>query len=347
MRIIGIESTAHTFGVGIYDSEADALIANAKALYKAPPGEGLIPRVVADHHSHKAAEVIGQAMEQAGGGAGKEGFSLQDIGAVAYSAGPGLGACLQTGATAAAFIAEEYGIPLVPVNHCHAHYEVARWQCGYADPLALYVSGGNTQIIVGTKGSGRGEPAFGPPFRVLGETLDIGVGNLFDTFARSLDVEWAHGSVVARMAMQGKEYHELPYTVKGMNFAFSGLLTAASKKAGSVPDNDLCYSLMETAFAELCEATERALMLTRKKEIVVCGGVAQNPVLVAKVKAMSGTHGAEAGTCEGQYNADNGAMIALAGARLLEQGVKLEPDAVWVDQKWRIDQVGWQSQPVG
>jgi N6-L-threonylcarbamoyladenine synthase len=339
MRILGIESTAHTFGAGVYDSAADAMLANPKAFYKAPPGQGMIPIVVAEHHRTLGSGVIKQALEQAGLASGRSGpLGWKDINAISYAAGPGLGPCLQMGASAAAFLAGLHSKPLVPVHHGPAHIEAARWQSKFDDPLVLYVSGGNTQILTGTKKGAM----FGPPFTVLGETLDIGVGNLFDSFARELKLEFAHGSMVAKMAALGQNYHELPYTVKGMNFAFSGLLTSASKLAGKVEANDLCYSLMETAFAELCEASERALLLTSKSEVVVCGGVAQNTVLMGKMKSMTALHGAVCSTCENQYNADNGGMIALLGARELgRKGKKaaISPKDVWYEQKWRIDQV--------
>ncbi len=346
MRILGIESTAHTFGAGVYDGEKDALLSNVKAFYKAPPGEGMIPRVVAEHHGEHGARIVKQAMEEAGKkleamGASRNAGSLDfpSLDAVAYSCGPGLGPCLQTGLVAASFIGQKYGLPLVPVNHCHAHIEVGRWQCKFNDPLVLYVSGGNTQIITGTERKMKGSVSYGPPFSVLGETLDIGVGNLFDSFAREMKIPFAHGSVVAQKAMLGKNYHPLPYTIKGMNFTFSGLLTSAGKMIGHADDNDLCYSLMETAFAELAEGTERALMLTGKKEVLVCGGVAQNTVLMDKIKTMAALHGATGGTCENQYNADNGAMIALTGAMMLAQGKKMDAKDAWIDQKYRIDMV--------
>jgi N6-L-threonylcarbamoyladenine synthase len=339
MKILGIESTAHTFGVGVYDSGTDAILANPKAFYKAPAGQGMIPIVVAEHHRQHAPQIIKQAMEQAGLCIGQPSALMwKDIGAISYSAGPGLGPCLQIGASAAAFLAGLHAKPLVPVHHGHAHVEAAVWQTKFKDPLVLYVSGGNTQIITGTKT----KSSFGPPFVVLGETLDIGVGNLFDAFARELKLEFAHGSVVAKMAALGKNYHELPYTVKGMNFAFSGLLTYAAKRVGHVEANDLCFSLMETAFAELCEASERALLMADKREVVVCGGVAQNAVLMEKMKQMAGLHGAKCSTCENQYNADNGGMIALLGARELKRkGRKaaIAPEKMWYEQKWRIDQI--------
>lgn len=331
MRILGIESTAHTFGVGIYDSQADAMLANPKAFYKSPPGQGMIPVVVAEHHKKLGPGVIEEALKQS-----RTDWSQIDV--IAYSAAPGLGPCLAVGAREAARLARQYAKPLIPVYHGHAHIEAARWQTKFEDPLVLYVSGGNTQIIAGS----RTKKSFGPPFVVLGETLDIGVGNLFDAFARELKLEFAHGSAVARMAAQGKHYHELPYTMKGMNFAFSGLLTYAAKRVGQIDANDLCFSLMETAFAELCEASERALLMSAKTEVIVCGGVAQNPVLMDKMTKMAALHGAACGTCENQYNADNGAMIALLGAREWERkGRKaaIPPEKSWYEQKMRIEQV--------
>ena len=325
MKILGIESTAHTFGVGIYDSKK--ILANEKAYFK-PLNEGIVPRKAAEHHAANADKIIASALQKAK-------LKMKNIDCIAYSAGPGLGPCLQTGATAAAFLAKKFDLPLIPVNHCHAHIAIAKWQTKFSDPLILYVSGGNTQIIVGAK---RGK-YFGPPFSVMGETLDIGLGNLFDMFSRELGDEFGHGSVIAAKASMGKNYHLLPYTVKGMNFAFSGLFTYAKKRIGKIEENDLCYSLMETAFCELCEATERALMLTGKKEIIVCGGVAQNTELIKKVKLMAKAHGAKADTCDNAYNADNGAMIAYAGFLELNRGKQIKPQDFWVDQKWRIDQL--------
>ncbi|MFH0927362.1 MAG: KEOPS complex N(6)-L-threonylcarbamoyladenine synthase Kae1 [Candidatus Micrarchaeota archaeon] len=325
--ILGIESTAHTFGVGIYDSKKDRLLSNEKAYYK-PINEGIVPRKAAEHHCENAAHTIEAALKSAH-------VKMGDLDAAAYSAGPGLGPCLQVGASAAAFLAQKFDLPLVPVNHPHAHIAIARWQTGFSDPLVLYVSGGNTQIICGTK---KGK-FFGPPFSVMGETLDIGLGNLFDMLSREMGDEFSHGSVVAAKAMKGKNYALMPYTVKGMNFAFSGLFTYAKKLIGKMDENDLCYSLMETAFCELCEAAERALMLTGKKEVVVCGGVAQNSQLMKKVKIMAKAHKAKAGTCENIYNADNGAMIAYAGFLEFERGKKISARDFWADQKWRVDMV--------
>ncbi|MEM4208998.1 MAG: hypothetical protein QW833_01255, partial [Candidatus Anstonellaceae archaeon] len=154
---------------------------------------------------------------------------------------------------------------------------------------------------------------------------------------RKLGEEFGHGSIVAKLASEGKNFYNMPYTIKGMNFSFSGLYTYATKLIGKIPKEDLCYSLMEVAFDELCEATERALMLTRKKQIIVCGGVAQNKELIKKLTQMASEHGVEVKTSEDQYNADNGAMIAVCASKLTEYAI--ESEEVFYDQKWRIDQL--------
>ena len=134
------------------------------------------------------------------------------------------------------------------MNHSVAHAEITKHEAKLKDPIILYVSGGNSQILKLTA----------EPFRhyqVLGETFDIGVGNMLDNFARSIKLKPAWGSTVAQLAEKGK-YVRMPYTVKGMDFAFAGLLTYASELAGKESKEDLCHSIQETAYAMLCEATE-------------------------------------------------------------------------------------------
>lgn len=335
MLILGFESTAHTFGVGIYDSGSNSILANKKAFYKSL-NEGIVPRKAADHHAQNGSRVLHEALAEAGAGIG-------DIDIFSYAAGPGLGPCLKTGFASAKYLSLMHNKPLVPVNHCHAHIETSRWQLKMENPLALYVSGGNTQIVGGSKIKIKNAPAFpfGPPFRVFGETLDIGVGNLFDSFARELGEEFAHGSILAQKAEKGKNYVDLPYTVKGMNFAFSGLFTAATKKIRQpgIDTNDLCFSLMETAFSELCEATERALLMSGKKELLVAGGVAQNRVLCGKLRMMAEENDAIFGVADNQFNADNGAMIAQTGYVQFKRGKAIAKKAAFSRQKWRIDEV--------
>ncbi len=309
MLCLGIESTAHTLGIGIFRGTKP--LSNAKRAYK-PVNEGIIPRKAADYHSQEFAPLLSESLSRAG-------VKLKDIDLFAFSQGPGIGQCLRTSCAAAKYLALKYEKPIIGVNHCAAHVEISKLCAGFSDPLVLYVSGGNTQIIIeeeaGSEKAGRDKEkgARGKKrYHVLGETLDIGVGNLFDNFGRALGLEYAHGSVLEEIAKKGK-YVELPYTVKGMNMLFTGLQTAAEKKLATASKEDVTYSLMETSFAMLTEATERGLCLTKKKEVLVCGGVACNKKLQGMLASMAGEQGAKFGVAPNEFNADNGAMIAYAG----------------------------------
>jgi glycoprotease/Kae1 family metallohydrolase len=223
------------------------------------------------------------------------------------------------------------GKPLVGVNHCVAHVEVGRMATGAVDPLTLYVSGGNT--IVSGYESGR--------YRIFGETLDIAVGNCFDTFAREAGLEYPGGPDIERNAALGEKLIQLPYSVKGMDLSFSGLLTAitAELRTGRHSVEDLCFSLQETAYAMLGEVTERALAHTGKPELLLTGGVAANKRLGSMVREIAWEHGAEPYVVPIRLAADNGAMIAWTGIVAYRAGHVTPLAESHVNPSWRMDQV--------
>ena len=296
MKVLGIECTAHTLSMGVVEN--GRVLSNVIDTYSGA-SEGLIPRKMADHHAEAFARVLAGSLAGAG-------IQMDDVGLVAFSQGPGIGAPLSVGIAGAKYLALSHGKPIVGVNHCYAHAKISEHLCGMARPLVLYLSGGNSQILL--------EDADGY-YGVLGETLDIGIGNLFDSFARAIKMEHAHGSALSQLAEGGK-YVPLPYSVKGMNLVFSGLLTAAEKASKKHPHRDVAHSLMETSFAMTCEIAERALFLSRKKSLLVCGGVAQNRRLQGMLKTMCGDDGVRFGVAPDEFNRDNGAMIAYAGSLL-------------------------------
>ncbi|MEM3781334.1 MAG: KEOPS complex N(6)-L-threonylcarbamoyladenine synthase Kae1 [Candidatus Micrarchaeaceae archaeon] len=324
MIVIGIESSAHTFGVGIFDTTSQKILANEKEMYNVR-GTGMIPAEVSEFHSKNAAKVIRRALHSAG-------VKPEDIGCVGYTKGPGIGTCLQIGMLSAKALAYALNVPLVPVNHAVAHIEIAKAHAKLSDPIAVYVSGGNSQIL----------KLSGSHYSVLGETFDIGVGNMLDSFARAAHLVPAWGSTVAKLAKRGN-YIEMPYTVKGMDFTFTGLLTHAKKQIGKASIEDICYSLQETAFAMICEAAERALLLTNSKELCVCGGVAQSDRLRQMLGLLSKEHGAKFGYAPNEYNADNGAMIAYVAGKAAEHGYAVPVDGASVEQRYRIEEaMVWQ-----
>ena len=128
---------------------------------------------------------------------------------ISFSKGPGLGHCLRIGAVVARSLSTLLKIPIIGVNHCVAHVEIGKLTSGFKDPVTLYVSGANTQILA--MASGR--------YRVFGETLDIGVGNFLDSFGRVLGLGFPAGPKIEVLSLKGKNLIDLPYSIKGMDFA--------------------------------------------------------------------------------------------------------------------------------
>jgi len=195
--------------------------------------------------------------------------------------------------------------PLIPVNHCIAHLEIGRILTSARDPILLYASGANTQII--------GYEA--KKYRVFGETLDTGIGNFLDSFGRVLGLGFPAGPKIEELARQSNNYVKLPYSVKGMDVSFSGMLTNLKHKIkeGKYSKQDLCFSVQETSFAMLVEVTERALAHTDKKEVILGGGVACNKRLQEMMKIMCEERGAKSFVVPNEFLVDNAAMIAING----------------------------------
>jgi N6-L-threonylcarbamoyladenine synthase/N6-L-threonylcarbamoyladenine synthase/protein kinase Bud32 len=318
---LGIEGTAHTVGVGIVD-ETCRVLANVYDMVK-PERGGIHPREAANHHAEVVVPLIRQAADLAG-------IRLPEIDVVAFSQGPGLGPCLRTVATAARALALSLDRPIVGVNHCVAHLEIGRGVTAAKDPVLLYVSGGNTQVIAFARGR----------YRVFGETLDIGLGNMLDKFARECGLPFPGGPILEKLARDGKEFLPLPYSVKGMDVAFSGMLTAALalRKQGASME-DLAFSIQETAFAMLTEVAERAMAHLDNAEVLLGGGVARNARLQEMVARMAVDRGAEMFVPPGDLCIDNGAMIAWTGLQMYRGGVRVTIEDTVVNQRFRTDEV--------
>jgi N6-L-threonylcarbamoyladenine synthase/protein kinase Bud32 len=323
---LGIESTADDFSAAILSFDGN-ILSNVNDVY-IPHKGGIHPREAARHHAEVAEKVLAEAFKKAE-------IKPQDVNLVAFSQGPGLGPCLRTGATAARALAAYLGVPLVGVNHCVAHIEVGKLATGARDPVTLYVSGGNT--IVSAYEAGR--------YRVFGETLDIAVGNCLDVFAREVGLKQRRGAplgaIVEELAGNGKRFVPLPYTVKGMDLSFSGLLTAAVQafREKKFALEDVCFSLQEVVFSMLTEVTERALAHTEKREVLLTGGVAANKRLQSMLRVISKEHDARFCAVPRGLAADNGAMIAWTGILAYKNGLSTPIDGSYVNVKWRLEDV--------
>jgi N6-L-threonylcarbamoyladenine synthase len=322
MLCLGIESTAHTLGIGIVD-EKGKVLANEKATFTTEKG-GIHPRKAAEHHLLMYSFVLERALKTAK-------VKLSDIDLISFAQGPGLGACLRVGAVAARSLASLLNNPIIGVNHCCAHVSIGQLTSGFNDPITLYVSGANTQILA--LASGR--------LRVFGESIDVGVGNFLDVIGRAMGLGFPAGPLIDKMAKGKRKYIELPYTIKGMDFAFSGIQTKVEQliRTKKHKIEDLCFSAQETVFAELTEATERAIAHINKKEILLTGGVAANSRLQEMLKIMSKERGVKFAVVPRDLAGDNGAMIAYQGILEYKAGRRQKIKNTEINQHWRTDDV--------
>jgi len=289
--------------------------------YVPPAGRGIHPREAAEHHAKAAPQLFRRLIEEFN-------VSLGDVEAVAYSAGPGLGPALRVGAVFARALAIKLGVPLVPVHHGVAHIEIARYATGSCDPLVLLISGGHT--VVAGFSDGR--------YRVFGETLDVAIGNAIDMFAREVGLGFPGVPAVEKCAEAAEELVAFPMPIVGQDLSYAGLTTYALQlvKRGT-PLPVVCKSLVETAYYMLAEVTERALAFTKKRELVVAGGVARSRRLREILYEVGREHGAEVKFVPDEFAGDNGAMIALTGYYACRRGIAVEPGESFVRQRWRLD----------
>ena len=307
--ILGIESTAHTFGIALVDSSGTVL-ANERDAFTTEEG-GMIPNQVAQHHVNVCGDVVKKALACAG-------KTMKDVDIIAFSQSPGIGHCLRIGCVAARSLATLYEKPLIGVNHCIAHLEIGRLKTDATDPVLLYASGANTQVIAYEGGK----------YRIFGETLDQGIGNILDSFARHAGLGFPGGPKVEKLAQACKDPEkamkdiDLSYSVKGMDVSFAGILTKLKRYIDdkAFPLEDLCYVLQETVFAMLMEVSERAMAHTGKTELLLGGGVACNKRLQQMGEQMCKDRGGASFCPENEFLIDNAAMIAWTGWLMFEAG---------------------------
>lgn len=344
---LGLEGSANKLGVGVIkhgigeltsENRAEVL-SNVRDTYITPPGEGFLPRDTARHHRNWVVRIIKKALAVAG-------VAGLDLDCICFTQGPGMGAPLQSVVIAARTLSQLWNLPLVGVNHCVGHIEMGREITGAQNPVVLYVSGGNTQVIAYSK----------QRYRIFGETLDIAIGNCLDRFARTLKIpnEPAPGYNIEQLAKQGKHLVPLPYTVKGMDLSMSGILAhidgiAKHLFTGKLKDPetdepitaaDLCFSLQETLFSMLVEITERAMAHVQSNSVLIVGGVGSNERLQEMMALMvqDRKNGSVYATDE-RFCIDNGIMIAHAGLLAYRMGQVNKLEDTVCTQRFRTDEV--------
>lgn len=373
---IGLEGSANKLGVGVIlhptstppsphdsahsdddssqsrknaSSPPAVILSNLRHTFVSPPGTGFLPKDTAAHHRRWVVRLVKQAMKQAK-------VKLEDVDCICYTKGPGMGAPLNAVAVAARTLSQLWNKPLVGVNHCVGHIEMGRAITGAENPVVLYVSGGNTQVIAYSA----------QRYRIFGEALDIAVGNCLDRFARVLNIsnDPAPGYNIEQMAKKGKHLIELPYTVKGMDVSFSGILASVEELARkleksqasndpwldaetgeSVTREDLCFTLQETVFAMLVEITERAMAHVGANQVLIVGGVGCNQRLQDMMGLMASEREGSVYATDERFCIDNGIMIAQAGLLAWRMGFKTELKDSTTTQRFRTDEplINWRD----
>lgn len=166
------------------------------------------PKDTAEHHRKHVVLLVQQALDEAK-------ITLDQVDCICFTKGPGMAAPLMVMAVVARTLSLLFKKPLVGVNHCIGHIEMGRMITNATNPIVLYVSGGNTQVIAYSQ----------QRYRIFGETIDIAIGNCLDRFARLLDVsnDPSPGYNIEQLAKTGTKYVEIPYSVKGMVCGFDSL----------------------------------------------------------------------------------------------------------------------------
>jgi N6-L-threonylcarbamoyladenine synthase len=322
MNVLGIETSCDETGVSVVDESGirSNVVASQTEIH-ARFG-GVVPELASRAHVMTITPAIDEALRTAG-------IAAPD--AVAATVGPGLVGALLVGVAAAKALAAVHDIPFVGVNHLVGHVESAFLEEPGLEPpvVALIVSGGHSMIAH--------MPAHGT-FRILGQTIDDAAGEAFDKIARFLGLGFPGGPAIDALARDGDPNAvKFPRALLGEDnyeFSFSGLKTAVirwvrerSARAESFDAADLAASFQDAVVEPLVVKTVRAARDLGVGTIVVAGGVAANSRLRARVREAGEAAGFGVVTPRPVLCTDNGAMIAAAGLRLLERGVRTPLDA--------------------
>lgn len=323
--ILGIETSCDETGVAIYRPGvgivADLVYTQADhAAYG-----GVVPELASRDHVRKLPGMLREALDRAG-------MVPDDIGAVAYTAGPGLAGALLVGAATAVGFAAALGRPAIAVHHMEGHLlsPLLDGAAGLDFPfVALLVSGGHSMLV---------EVRAVGDYRLLGDTLDDAAGEAFDKTARLLGLGFPGGPEVAALAAEGNDQRfDFPRPMvnrPGLDFSFSGLKTHTRLLVGKVGPED--YADVAAGFERAVVETlvikcRRALKQTRLKRLVIAGGVSANRRLRAALdSALPGqVYYPPLDLCT-----DNGAMIAHAG--WYRRGEGLTDGQIAVRPRWPL-----------
>jgi len=302
---------------------------------------GVVPEIAARSHVEMIGEVTRRAMAEAG-------LGYDGLDGVAATAGPGLVGGVMVGLSFGKAVALARDLPLIAVNHLEGHAVSARLGAPVAYPfLLLLVSGGHCQLLE-VRGVG--------DMSRLGTTIDDAAGEAFDKIAKALGLGYPGGPALEKLAQTGGgSRFDLPRALLGRkdcDFSFSGLKTAASRLAQTCETDqdraDLAAAVQAAIARQLGERADRAMKAYAEEHphrlFVVAGGVAANKTVRSTLEAVATKNGFAFLAPPMAYCTDNAAMIALAGAERLQQGLTSDID-VAARPRWPLDEARALSNP--
>jgi len=333
MIVLGIETSCDETGVALCGEQG--LIAHflhSQADLHAVYG-GVVPELASRDHVQRLLPLLRELLEASGVG-------REDVGGVAYTAGPGLLGALLVGAAFGRALAWAWDVPAVGVHHLEGHLlaPMLEPQPPSFPFLALLVSGGHT-MLVEVSGLGR--------YRIIGDTLDDAAGEAFDKTAKLLGLGYPGGPAVARLAevgQSGRFRFPRPMTDRpGLAFSFSGLKTAVLQAWNALPGTEQNRADVARAFEDAVVDTlaikcERAVAETGLERLVVAGGVGANARLRARLASLGRQLQINVFYPRPEFCTDNAAMIALAGRYRLTRG-GTEGLAIRARARWPLEEV--------
>ena len=328
--ILGIESSCDETAAALVTSDRRILahrLAGQEAAHR--PFGGVVPEIAARAHVEILPQLVEDVLREAA-------ISLDEVDAVAATAGPGLIGGVMVGLVTAKGLALAAGKPLIAVNHLEGHaLSPMLAQPDLAFPyLLLLVSGGHCQLLL-VKGVGR--------YRRLATTIDDAAGEAFDKSAKLLGLGFPGGPAVEEAARSGDPYAvPLPRPLVGSaepHFSFAGLKSAVlrARDAGTWSAEDIAASFQQAAVDCLVDRTTRALGVAGgATALVVAGGVAANQAVRSALTKLAADHDLPFVAPPLWLCTDNAAMIAWAGALRFEQGLTDDLDAP-ARARWPLD----------
>jgi len=327
--ILGLESSCDETAAALVTGDREILahrLAGQEAEHT--PYGGVVPEIAARAHVEALTPLVEAALADAG-------KTLDDVDAIAATAGPGLIGGVMVGLVTAKALALAANKPLIAVNHLEGHALSPR----LADPdlafpyLLLLVSGGHCQLLL-VEGVGA--------YRRLATTIDDAAGEAFDKTAKLLGLGFPGGPAVERAARAGDQRAvPLPRPLVGTpdpHFSFAGLKSAVAraKDAGRWSAEDISASFQQAVVDCLVDRTRRALAHVDASALVVAGGVAANGAIRTALQLLATDHGLPFVAPPMWLCTDNAAMIAWAGAERFSAGLTDPLDAP-ARARWPLD----------